>query len=158
MAKDLVDLLAEEHRALQQLLQEAREATRDQQRDVLGDLARAVGAHLAAEREVLQEARDRLGGAVPAGVWERQAFKEADAPALLAEVRAAAAGEGADPDAVEDLRDLVLAHVEEDEAYLFPGLREGLLEAESEELGRAFEERKRLHLQAREAERGAAAR
>jgi hypothetical protein len=120
---DAIDLLLEQHAAIERLLLLAAGSTGDDKRDAFNDLVRLLTVHETAEEELVHPLASTLveGGDALINnrlVEERQAKKM-----LAALVDAGPDDEGFDT-ALLMLRDAVLAHTRREERYEFTQLRQ----------------------------------
>ena len=133
---DAVDLLMREHRLVEQLflqLDAAVEAGNEaDQREVADRIVSELTAHAAIEEEVLYPAARKV--AELAGLVDESEAEHAEVKALLAGLAGKDPGDTGFVEGFAKARELVSHHVDEEEAELFPKLREATAPYELEVL------------------------
>ena len=117
---DVLEHLTEEHRKVEALLAQLKEADEGQRADLLDQLDEALGTHMAVEERFLYPIVAEVMG-------EEDAAEATDEHDLARDGLAAARErleEGAFVAAIETLEAGIAHHVEEEESELFPKLRE----------------------------------
>jgi hemerythrin superfamily protein len=144
MADDVVHLITRDHRALEAMFEKLR-SDKASREDVLEDVAAVLVAHSRAEEDevypVLARREPTMQGEVHHGQEEHE-----NAERLLHQLEATDPGSGEFDVLLEEFVDAIMHHVEEEENELLPTLEEAVSEAELEELGRRFAERRAQEL------------
>jgi hemerythrin superfamily protein len=120
---DVVDLLLEQHAAIERLFLLAAGSTGDDKRDAFNDLVRLLAVHETAEEELVHPLASTLVDGGDALVNDRLAEERQAKKMLAALVDAGPDDEGFDT-ALLLLRDAVLVHARSEERYEFAELRQ----------------------------------
>jgi hypothetical protein len=120
---DVVDLLLEQHAAIERLFLLAAGSTGDDKRDAFNDLVRLLAVHETAEEELVHPLASTLVDGGDALVNDRLAEERQAKKMLAALVDAGPDDEGFDT-ALLVLRDAVLVHARREERYEFTQLRQ----------------------------------
>lgn len=120
---DVVDLLLEQHAAIERLFLLAAGSTGDDKRDAFNDLVRLLAVHETAEEELVHPLASTLVDGGDALVNDRLAEERQAKKMLAALVDAGPDDEGFDT-ALLLLRDAVLVHARGEERYEFTQLRQ----------------------------------
>jgi hypothetical protein len=120
---DVVDLLLEQHAAIERLFLLAAGSTGDDKRDAFNDLVRLLAVHETAEEELVHPLASTLVDGGDALVNDRLAEERQAKKMLAALVDAGPDDEGFDT-ALLVLRDAVLVHARSEERYEFAELRQ----------------------------------
>jgi hemerythrin superfamily protein len=128
---DAFEMLVEDHRRVAELLGKA--TTGEPAADVIASIIKELSIHDAIERvHVYPQVRDRLENG---HFLSQQSIAEhGEVARVLLELDRRRPDDTAVPDLVVKLADMVTAHVEEEEAAIFPGLRRVMAGEEIDEL------------------------
>jgi hypothetical protein len=140
---DVVDLIMQDHREVERIFEELKSSP-EKRAGLTPVLVTLLTAHSRAEEaEVYPVARDEAGIADDV---EHSQEEHLQADQLLAKL-AATEPESAEFDsALAEVVEAISHHVEEEEAKVLPGMREGLTVERLQELAESFAESRRQHL------------
>lgn len=144
--------LRQDHDRQRELLDRIADTSGDtpERRELFETLRKELQAHAAAEEETLYATmlgRPDLRDSARHSVSEH---KEVDD--MLGELVDTDMGSGAWLTKFKEMKDRYLHHIDEEEEEMFPEAAEGLSDAETEKLGRIFEQRKPRELERAESE------
>ncbi len=122
-SQDVVDLLLEQHEEVRRLFAEVEQQTGDEQRDAFEELVRLLAVHETAEEEVVYPAVRKM---VDDGdsLADARTAEESEAKSALSELEKLGVDHEDFDAKLEACKQLVLAHAENEEREVFPGLRE----------------------------------
>lgn len=143
MAKDVVELIMQDHREVERLFEEMK-ASPDKRPMLVPVVTSLLIAHSRAEEtEVYPVARDEAGAADDVAHSQEE---HAEAEQILERLATTDHNDGEFDELLEKLMDAVSHHVEEEESSVLPQMRERLTDARRTELGDAFVTARAKHM------------
>lgn len=139
---DIIDLIKQDHREVEQLFEDFREGRGDRP-ELAQKIISELSQHAAVEEQVLYPVAK---SAIPdgAGLVEHSLEEHQEAEELMARMEEGGLDDGALGERMAKLESDVSDHVEDEEQDLLPKLREHLDDEKREKMGSLFEQAKKM--------------